>query len=260
MVYVPEGSFQMGSTGAQYQAAMQMCFKSVTKPRDCERNYDDELPAHTVYLDAFWIDRTDVTNGMYAKCVEAGKCKPPHDIKSATHPDYYSNSLYADYPVINVNWDQADTYCKWAGRSLPTEAQWEKAARGTDSRTFPWGEGIDCQKANYTIWGTNKCVGDTTKVGSYPTGASPYGALDMAGNVFQWVADWDWDYTMWNYYAHSPDKNPTGPASGQSRVIRGGSWYLFDTEARSASRSNNVPTAGDNSVGFRCATHTTFSK
>jgi formylglycine-generating enzyme required for sulfatase activity len=258
MVYVPQGTFQMGITDAQQLIPWQMCLKYVTKPRDCRDMFgidpeNRKEPAHKVDLDAFWIDETDVTNAMYAKCVGAETCLPPHDIKSATRPDYYSNGLYADYPVVNVDWNQAKVYCEWAGRKLPTEAQWEKAALSTDGRTFPWGEGIDCQKANFDYYkGTGKgCVGDTTKVGSYPSGASPYGALDMAGNVWQWVADW-FDET---YYANSPNKNPGGPTSGRYRVIRGGSWSAFDFQLSWPENGSTI--YGSNDTGFRCAASAT---
>jgi serine/threonine-protein kinase len=227
LLYVPAGEFQMGS--------------------DMGRN--DEKPVHTVYLDAYWIDQTDVTNAMFAKFVSSGGGnQPPLRFYSQTRKSYYQNSQYDDFPVIYVNWDQADAYCKWAGRNLPTEAQWEKAARGADGRTFPWGEVINCQKSNY-----NNCVGDTTRVGSYPAGASPYGVLDMVGNVDQWLADW---YSA-TYYQNSPDKNPTGAGpdeapNGSARVLRGGSWYDPNDNFPSASRASGEPSVSDSGIGFRC--------
>lgn len=223
MIFVPAGEFTMGSNTGR----------------------SDEQPVHRVHLDAFWIDQTEVTNAMYAKCVADGDCDSPSSSSSYTHDSYYGNPTYDDYPVIYVNWSQAAAYCKWAGRELPTEAQWEKAARGTDGRTYPWGEGINCDKANYTI----SCVGDTSEVGSYSNGASIYGALDMAGNVWEWVNDWYGD----TYYASSPSSNPSGPASGQYRVLRGGSWIWIDGSARSAGHLWFNPTVTAFYLGFRCS-------
>ena len=221
MVYVPAGEFSMGSdTGGS-----------------------NEKPIHTVTLDAFWIDQTEVTNGMYARCVAAGACQPPSDTASYTRSSYYNDTQYADYPVIYVDWDQASAYCAWCGARLPTEAEWEKAARGADGRTYPWGENIDSILANYSI-----NVGDTTKVGSYPDGASPYGALDMAGNVWEWVDDW---YGS-NYYNHSPISNPTGPDSGASKVLRGGFWGNDGLILLSAYRYWGDPTNAGDVIGFRC--------
>ena len=223
LLYIPAGDFQMGS----------------------DNGIAAEKPLHTVSLDAFWIDQTDVTNAMFARCVSAGACQPPHYTQTYAHPDYYGSNQYSDYPVIYVDWNQADAYCRWAGRSLPTEAQWEKAARGTDGRTYPWGEGIDKSKANY-----NENVGDTSKVSSYPAGASPYGALDMAGNVWQWVADW---YDN-GYYAKSPAKNPAGPTAGKYRVLRGGSSGDLNEIVRTSVRNNDDPASWHDNYGFRCAT------
>jgi formylglycine-generating enzyme required for sulfatase activity len=223
LVFVPAGEFTMGS----------------------DDGGSDERPAHTVYLDAFAIDRTEVTNAQYARCVQAGACRPPDPSRSSTRADYFADPRYADYPVIYVSWDDARAYCAWAGRRLPTEAEWEKAARGTDGRTYPWGDEWDASKANTDEAGP----GDTTPVGAYPQGASPYGALDMAGNVWEWVADW---YGA-NYYRESPGENPLGPASGAYRVVRGGSWNNYQWLARAAIRGRNTPGNRDDDVGFRCA-------
>jgi len=222
MMFVPAGEFTMGS----------------------ENGSTDESPIHTVTLDAYWIDQTEVTNKMYALCAQAGVCQPPEGTRSYTRSSYYGNPEYDNFPVIYVDWDMAKTYCEWADARLPTEAEWEKAARGTDGRTYPWGEGLDCNKANYS-----GCVGDTIAVGSYDDGKSPYGLFDMAGNVWEWVADW---YDS-NYYASSPSNNPQGAASGQSRVLRGGSWDSDGDNARSAYRSWYDPSLFSLNVGFRCA-------
>ena len=220
LVYVQAGEFMMGS-----------------KENDSDAWYD-EKPQHSVYLDAYYIDQTEVTNAQYKLCVQAGDCDQPSDTQN------YNNSSYADHPVVYVSWNDASDYFEWAGRQLPTEAQWEKAARGTDGRTYPWGEGIDCNLANF-----GGCVGSTSTVGRYADGASPYGALDMAGNVWEWVADWfDGDY-----YESSPGSNPGGPSSGDHRVLRGGSWYVDEGLARSAVRDYFFPLNSYSSLGFRCA-------
>jgi len=222
-VYVPAGEFLMGS----------------------ENGNADEKPQHTVDLDAYWIDKTEVTNGMYAQCDAAGSCTHPANTSSSTRSSYYGDSQYNDYPVIYVDWNQANAYCRWAGRRLPTEAEWEKAARGTDGRTYSWGEQTPtCSLVNY-----GSCEGDTTAVGSYPGGASVYGALDMAGNVWEWASDW---YSG-TYYANSPSENPQGPGSGKYRVLRGGSWFYFSRFLRSSVRFSHFPDFMFNFWGFRCA-------
>jgi formylglycine-generating enzyme required for sulfatase activity len=215
MVYVPAGQFTMGSNDGA----------------------DDEKPVHTVTLDAFWIDRTEVTNAQYQKCVAAGAC-------SAS--SYADDSRYngSQQPVVGVSWNDADAYCRWAGARLPTEAEWEKAARGTNGRIYPWGnERPDCNKAQY-----GGCAGQTVPVGSKAARASPYGALDMAGNAWEWVNDW---YDS-GYYAISPTSNPQGPDSGDYRVLRGGSWNFGESDVRAANRYDVVPTYRGDGVGFRC--------
>jgi formylglycine-generating enzyme required for sulfatase activity len=219
MIYVPPGDFNMGTFGS----------------------YEEAL--HTVYLDGYWIYKTEVTNAMFRLCVESGGCTEPVD------NDY----LYGwwDRPFEYASWGDAYIYCRWAENRLPTEAEWEKAARGTDGRTYPWGEGIDHSLALYD----NYKGGDTTKVGSYPEGASPYGLLDMAGNVWEWVADWYGD----SYYQNSPAQNPPGPESaastGESRVLRGGASNSSIEELRSAYRTFDRWNAFT-LRGFRCASST----
>ena len=191
---------------------------------------------HKVYLDAFWIDRTEVTNAMYAMCVLAKKCPVPNKTSSLKRSDYYSNPLYADFPVINVTWTYADAYCTWAGRRLPSEAEWEKAARGTEGKDYPWGNTMPgCSLLDYS-----RCVGDTVAVGSYPLGASPYGALDMAGNAWEWVNDW---YSN-TYYNDSLRNNPLGPASGNGRVVRGGGNGSTDVDIHVYHRANEKDELG----------------
>jgi serine/threonine-protein kinase len=222
MVYVPDGLFRMGSDSGE----------------------SNEQPIHDVYLDEFWIDKTEVTIAQYALCVEAGVCAKPAHLYSFNRESYFENDLYADYPVIWMVWDDANTFCQWAGKRLPTEAEWEKAARGTDGRTYPWGNEIDYLLANYDL-----SVNDTSEVGSYVIGASPYGAMDMAGNVWEWTADWFDDV----YYAESPDNNPTGAENGTKRVLRGGAWVSDSEDVRAARRGRSFPDNTNNRFGFRCA-------
>ena len=204
---------------------------------------DNERPQHTVTLDAYYIDKYEVTNARYQACVVSDACSPPNEVRPFTQELYYGNTAYADYPVVHVTWDQAEAYCAWAGKRLPTEAEWEKAARGTDGRTYPWGE----QAPDRMLLNYNGNEGRTTPVGSYPDGASPYGALDMAGNVMEWTADWYDD----DYYSVSPERNPPGPSAGEMRVLRGGSWVYYYIDVRAAYRDNDYP--GDwMNVGFRC--------
>ncbi len=220
-VYVPAGEFLMGSADSDADAG------------------SNEKPQHKVTLAAYWIDRTEVTKDQYQRCVAAGKCAAPA----------CSGTGQGNHPVVCVWWQEAANYCAWAGRRLPTEAEWEKAARGTDGWKYPWGnEAPDCARLNY--WGKDGgCGGNTTTVGSYPSGASPYGALDMAGNVWEWVADW-YDAA---YYVSSPGANPKGPDAGQYRVLRGGSWYNVTWSVRAAVRNWYDPEFGGVSLGFRCA-------
>jgi len=223
MVYIPAGEFLMGSADSDTYAN------------------DEEKPQHKVYLDAFWIDKTEVTNDMYMQCEKAGVCDRPDSTSSFTRSNYYTNSIYADYPVIYVSWNDAKTYCEWVNRRLPTEAEWEKAARGTDRRVYPWGNETPSHALHISY------SGDTELVGGYPDGASPYGALDMIGNVYEWVS------SLYEPYPYDPmdgrEKNTSG-----TRVLRGGSWYIpLDRFLRAAYRFHNAPGVSAYHIGFRCA-------
>jgi formylglycine-generating enzyme required for sulfatase activity len=253
MVYVPGGEFVMGS--ADHGAyAMQLCKQYFG---DCLwDSYGDEGPAHPVALSGFWIDHAEITNGHYRHCVEAGACKPPMQNGSYTRESYYDNRAYDAYPVIYVTWFQAAEYCKWAGGQLPTEAQWEYAARGPDNRIFPWGSTFNGSRVNYcdtncplpfADHAVDDGFADTAPVGRYPAGKSWCGVLDMAGNVREWVADW------YGFYPR-PDKqiNPQGPASGTLRGLRGGAWINVPDDIRSVNRGSSDPNAAYHKVGFRC--------
>lgn len=252
-VYIPAGDFLMGASEDQFAQVVAPCVEWGDQQDVCESWYEDEIPQHTVYLDAFWMDQTEVTNAQYALCVDTRTCKAPYDVQlKYDKGEYFGNPLYADYPVREVDWNMARAYCTWVGRRLPTEAEWEKAARGTDGRTYPWGEGVDESKANY---GRNTGdTGSTSRVGSYPAGASPYGVLDMAGNVMEWVADW---YAEDYYQTQTTWQNPTGPGQGIYRVKRDGPWMFGEELIRTTGRSQTKPAGRDSSLGegtgFRCA-------
>jgi eukaryotic-like serine/threonine-protein kinase len=238
LVYVPAGDFRMGSTAADPGAD------------------PDEFPQHTVYLEAFWIGQTEVTNLMFAAFLNerdnqvegAGPWLSTAGegvlIVQDRQGRWQPRPGFETYPVGNVTWYGARAFCEWAGGALPTEAQWEKAARGTGGRVFPWGDDLDCTKT------TNlDCPGSQLlPAGSSPQGASPFGALAMSGNVWEWVADWYAD----TYYENSPAENPPGPETGLARVVRGGSWRFDAKHARTANRRNDGPAVARVDYGFRC--------
>ncbi|MBI5511809.1 MAG: SUMF1/EgtB/PvdO family nonheme iron enzyme [Deltaproteobacteria bacterium] len=224
-VGVPAGEFLMGS----------------------EHGAADEAPQRAVALSAFRLDRFEVTNGRYRECVAAGACTPPVLGVSRTRASYFAAPEFADHPVIYVSWPQADAFCRSAGGRLPTEAEWEKAARGASpSRSeYPWGDTPpDCAHANLA-----GCVGDTDAVGARPLGQSPFAALDMAGNVWEWVADW---YAA-AYYQTAPATDPTGPGAGTLKVMRGGCWESTASNLRVSCRRPELPKAWADNIGFRCA-------
>lgn len=232
MCLIPAGSFWMGCNSAV--------------DNDCD---SDESPYHEVTLSGYYIDKTEVTVDDYADCVTAGACTAPSTAKAN-----YCNwevSGKGNHPVNCVNWSQAGEYCTWAGKRLPTEAEWEKAARGTDGRKYPWGnEDATCEYAvmydgtDYGC-GTNSTWDVCSKS---PAGDSPYGLCDMSGNVWEWVSDW-YDF---GYYTNSPASNPTGPVSGSDRVVRGGSFDFSGGALRASNRNYYNPSYVNDSRGFRC--------
>jgi formylglycine-generating enzyme required for sulfatase activity len=260
MVHVPAGEFEMGNDNEGVRYARQLCneyYKAHIARGICiwER-FEDELPAHMVALDSFWIDRTEVTNGKYRRCVEAGACDPPARSGSHTRDRYYDDSTYGDYPVVYVDWYQAADYCAWAGGRLPTEAEWEYAARGSEGRLFPWGDAFDGTRLNYCDANcefgyademVDDGYADTAPVGQFPAGASWCGGQDLAGNVREWVADW------YGNYSSGRQVNPTGPSSGTGRVLRGGAWPDAPDDVRSVNRGGHKPDVVHEKVGFRCA-------
>ena len=225
MVLVPAGEFTMGSPDGVGEK--------------------EEHPQHTVDLDAFYIDQYEVTTEQYAQFMSATGHSAPE------FWDQVDSSRDGKKPVIGINWDDAQTYCDWAGKRLPTEAEWEKAARGTDQRTYPWGDtNLDSRIANFgKDWDSEVYAERLKAVGSYERGKSPYGAYDMVGNVSEWGADW---YDK-DYYGKSPQKNPHGPSSGVLKVLRGGSWLDSPTYLRSALRYWFNPAYRYANIGVRCA-------
>ena len=220
LVYVPAGDFSMGGQRS------------------------DEQPPHTVYLDAFWIDQTEVTNVMYAKCADAGVCKEPTNKTSAKNINYYKNTPFNNYPVIYVDWTMAETYCStWAGRRLPSEAEWEKAARGNDGRTYPWGN----VAPNSNLLNYNNIVADTSSVMSYEAGKSIYGAYDMSGNV------WEWVNSLYLPYPYVSNDGREDLSAAGARVHRGGSYYDNESYIYSAKRDKGDPGFVSFNLGFRCA-------
>ena len=193
----------------------------------------DEKPVHTVQLDGFYMDIYPVTNVQYAKFVQAAGVR-----------DWNLPAGYADHPVVGVSWGNAKAYCDWAGKRLSTEAEWEKSARGGDSRDYPWGKGFEVGNANALGAGYT----NTSPVGIFPSGKSPYGVLDMAGNVWEWVADW-YDAT---YYAWGNSSNPKGPDRGEHRVVRGGSWICHTNYLRCTKRDHQPENYRSRFIGFRC--------
>jgi sulfatase modifying factor 1 len=220
MVLVPAGEFTMGS----------------------DEGDDDEQPLHRVILDSFYLDTFEVTNGRFAKFVAAIQSEPPWGFADQETP-----VVHAEQPVRWVNWMDAMGYCLWAGKRLPTEAEWEKAAGGTDGRTYPWGN--DPPTAAHAVFGLTEGAETVSPIGNRNPGRSPYGVHDLAGNLYEWVTDWYDDA----FYTPQPTRNPRGPGEGTAKVQRGGSYINSPYRLRSAFRTKGDPTEHDPHVGFRCA-------
>ena len=240
MVYVPEGTFQRFVWSGGHEAGG-----------------DD------INLSGFWIDQTEVTNAMFAEFIntEGNQSEGGNTWLDAGDDDvriekkggeWYASFGWEDHPVVEITWYGAAAYCEWAGRRLPTITEWEKASRGEGGNLYPWGNAeLNCNLANYKVLGNySECRGETSKVGSYPDGASPYGALDTAGNVWEWVADWWWDP---HYYESSPTENPPGPSSGSLRMLQGGSWIWLPSRLLVWNTRTSIPADSYYDGGFRCA-------
>jgi formylglycine-generating enzyme required for sulfatase activity len=284
LAYVPAGTFLMGSTYDEVLAVLDECNEILG---DCQDSwYSDEILQHPVTLDAFWIDMYEVNISQFAAYLDSIS----HEVEVVddenvyhqgeliydlicTNCDMYDDMItyekgifmvtpgYENYPVVLVTWFGARNYCEWVGRRLPTEAEWEKAARGTNGQVFPWGDTLDTSVVNLdseltldddtvacTAGGCDPFL-RMSPVGSFLGGVSPYGAYDMAGNVWEWVADW----YGFDYYASSPEFNPTGPDTGELRARKGGSWDESNRGVRAANRSGVAPEKNYTGMGFRCA-------
>ena len=279
MLYVPAGQFQMGSGDAYLNQALQACADKQGEDVDClEQVCAQAQPVHKVMLDAFWIDQTEVTNAMYTAFLnEEGNqseqgvswLEPGEGHRGIVYGhiiernnEYYPKPDYEDYPAIEVSWYGAAAYCHWVGGRLPTEAEWEYTARGPQNHVYPWGEQFNGTLVNYCdatcreSWRDDNFSDGESKwgsVGRYSDGRSWCGALDMAGNVWEWVSDW-WSS---NYYAHSPADNPRGPETGNLRIARGGSWYEESWRVSPSCRKALTPSSYRmHWIGFRCAMDT----
>jgi formylglycine-generating enzyme required for sulfatase activity len=247
MVFVPGGEFVMGSDETEVGLALEQC--KAYGANCAYRYFSVEMPMHLIYLDSFWIDKTEVTSRQYQQCVLEGLCQPAG-----------CSSDGDEYPVVCVTWNQAAAYCRWAGARLPTEAEWEYTARGQERFRYPWGNEFEGTLLNYC---DASCIlnkrdaefddgyAESAPVASYPQGASWVGALDMAGNVWEMVADWNGNYPGEAQF------NPTGPETGSRRVARGGSWHASPDHVRSALRTHMGPDDSSDHAGYRCAQSST---
>lgn len=276
MVYVSAGSFEMGSSDKDLDDAMEECRKFSNNEKDCQRHMYKEQPSHKVTLDAYWIDKTEVTNAQFCKFLNdkgnqieeginwfepgAGSRGVIYGYIEKVNEKFIPKAGYENYPVIEVSWYGANAYCQWVGGRLPTEAEWEYAARGPNNFVYPWGNDFNGRFVNYRDssftfdnYGNDIFFNDGyakwAPIGTYPNGASWCGTLDMAGNVHEWVSDW-WSP---DYYAISPSKNPKGPDAGSLKIARGGSWYDPSWHVRSSYRKAlSLSSARMHWIGFRC--------
>lgn len=253
MAWIKGGNFVRGSSFKENQAALKMCRKY---DRSCQLWwFSDEIPVKLITLKSYWIDIYETTNAQYLEFVKATGHRPALDDTCTTDSCWEGNlwkgesfsPLIKNQPVTQVDWYDAVAYCEWRGKRLPTEAEWEKAARGPSGNIYPWGNGSPKGKATYgKKW---QGIATMTNVGTYPGGVSIYGVHDMAGNVWEWVSDW---YHR-TYYRKSRKKNPKGYTKGEFKVLRGGSWVNFPDSLRSSFRRWSRPDVRFNDTGFRCA-------
>ena len=264
MVLVPGGPFQRGSDDEGVAAGLAVCRESYASPEDCtEAWFSREQPRRKVELSPFYVDVYEVTNGRYLQCVESGACEPIawercriFDVESGEWRKGQSAAGLAasapEHPVVCATWREAQSYCAWAGKRLPTEAEWEKAARGAEGRAFPWG---DAWEPSWLNWGEDQGYGGvdgfvtSAPVGSFPRNKSPYGAMDMAGNVWEWTHDWHGE----TFYARASVRDPYNTKVTGFKVLRGGSWHFAGNGARAAFRYLHSPSVREDTIGFRCA-------
>lgn len=266
MVYIPAGYVEMGSDQKDIDRAMDI-FREVEKKEPIRNWFDDEVPKHKAWVRAFYMDKYEVTNRDYMKFVRSGgyrkkmfwsdkgwkwvgkkKIKTPECMKD----DRFNNP---DYPIVCINWYEASAYTKWAGKRLPSEAEWERAAHGDENRLFPWGNDFSSQdgyRANYhpgDVTQDKDGYQFTAPVTAFPRGISPFGVFQMAGNVWEWCQDWYGEH----YYAKSSPKNPSGPRTGSEKIVRGGAWLNSIISIRTVYRSYVDPKLRYSHIGLRCA-------
>lgn len=264
---VPGGAFLRGSTAADLEAGVELCRKTYSRPNECTVSwFQAEAPQRSIHVDAFSIDVHEVTNAQYTACVTKGACRAinyglctmmdPATKSWRRGAQGHAEAKNPSHPAVCVTWSDANDFCRWAGGRLPSEAEWEKAARGTDGRTFPWGNDWRDSGFNWGdlaasgVFGTVDGAAGSSLPGAYPGSKSPYGVHDMAGNVWEWTADW---YAA-DFYAHGADRNPINQnnIAGKGRTVRGGSWSFAGNGARTTYRYYEDPDTRDDAIGFRC--------